>query len=143
MHLLILQDAECWWCWEIIYDFMIKTTAIEIEFVFECRVCTDFSFIMSSALVSEFCNPVMLTSNSFKHSLTSITLWKLTIDKDRHSANSSHETSIPRGIWVHSVYILQNLQGFVLNLQFWHIKIIYLVGILQLYTSIQNDLRDR
>jgi len=138
MHLLILQDAECWWCLEIIYDFMIKTTAIEIEFVFECRVCTDFSFIMSSALVSEFCNPVMLTSNSFKHSLTSITLWKLTIDKDRHSANSSHETSIPRGSNVQTVRILQSLQGFVLNFDIW---IIYLLGILPAYTSILNDLR--
>ena len=41
-----------------------------------------------------------------------------TIDKDRHSANSSHETSIPKGSWVNTVHILQGLQGFVLNFEF-------------------------
>ena len=38
--------------------------------------------------------------------------WNATIDKDRHSTNSSHETSIPRGSGVHTVHILQSLQGF-------------------------------
>ena len=37
------------------------------------------------------------------------------IAKDRHSANSFHETSIPRGSGVHTVHILQ---GFVLNFDF-------------------------
>ena len=46
------------------------------------------------------------------------------IDKNRHSANLSHETSILKESGVHtvhiqySVHILQGLQGFVLNFDF-------------------------
>ena len=40
------------------------------------------------------------------------------MDKDRHSANSSHETSFPRGSGVHTVHILQGLLGFVFKLRF-------------------------
>ena len=36
----------------------------------------------------------------------------------RHSANSSHETSIPRVSGVFTVHILQNLQGLVLNFDY-------------------------
>ena len=39
----------------------------------------------------------------------------LTIDKHRHSANSSHETLIPNGTRVHVVHILQGLQVFFLT----------------------------
>ena len=45
-------------------------------------------------------------------------LWLYIIDKYRHSANSSHETSNPRGSGVHTVRTLQGLQGFVLNFDF-------------------------
>ena len=38
--------------------------------------------------------------------------WNATIDKDRHSTNSSHETSIPRGSGVNTVHILQGLEVF-------------------------------
>ena len=38
-----------------------------------------------------------------------------TMDKDRHLANSTHETLSPRGSGVHTVRILQ---GFVLNFDF-------------------------
>ena len=38
-------------------------------------------------------------------------------DKDRHSANLSHETSIPRrsGVYIVYVYLLESLKGFVKN----------------------------
>ena len=45
-------------------------------------------------------------------------LWLYIIDKYRHSVNSSHETSNPRGSGVHTVRTLQGLQGFVLNFDF-------------------------
>jgi len=44
--------------------------------------------------------------------------WYKIIDRDRHSANSSHETLIPRGSEVHTVYMLKGLQGFVLSFDF-------------------------
>ena len=57
-----------------------------------------------------------MTEYAYHHAFD-IYLVKL-IDKDRHSANSSHETSIPKESGVHTVHILQGLQGFVLNFDF-------------------------
>ena len=55
------------------------------------------------------------------------------MDKDRHSANSSHETSIPRGSGVHTVHILQGLKGVALNFDFGiyldHILSIHFAGV--------------
>ena len=53
----------------------------------------------------------------------------------RHSANSSYETSIPRGSGVHKVHILH---GFVVNF-----NVGKCLDILPACTSILNDLRDR
>jgi hypothetical protein len=53
----------------------------------------------------------------------------------RHSANSSYETSVPRGSGVHKVHILH---GFVVNF-----NVGKCLDILPACTSILNDLRDR
>ena len=55
----------------------------------------------------------------------------------RHSANSSYETSIPRGSVVHKVHNTL-LHGFVLNFDVGKC-----LDILPACTSILNDLRDR
>ena len=65
------------------------------------------------------------------------------LDIYTHSANSFYETSIPRGNGVHTVRILQDLQGFVLNFDFG----IYLDYMFSRHlpadTSILNNMRDR
>ena len=56
---------------------------------------------------------------AFLHSFSNLNeVCTVVIDKDRHSTNSSHETSIPKESGVHTVHILQGLQGFVLNVDF-------------------------
>ena len=47
--------------------------------------------------------------------------WNATIDKDRHSTNSSHETSIPRGSGFHTVHNTARSAGVCFKLRFWHI----------------------
>ena len=48
----------------------------------------------------------------------SLGLWNIKVKKTKiHSANLSHETSIPRrsGVYIVYVYLLESLKGFVKN----------------------------
>ena len=62
-----------------------------------------------------YTKPVKFIEHKTQHTVECTFECTVPIDKDRHLANSSHETSIPRGSGVNTVHILQ---GFDFNYDF-------------------------